>query len=243
MSAASPVLRTGQDGTLVRVRAWDLVVRITHWVIALSIVVLSVTGIYIGHPFVSVSGPAGQHFVMGWMKVVHFYAAIAFILAVLSRIVWMFVGKGHARWRELVPIARQRRRDFLATIAFYSFLRRRPPTSIGHNPVAGAAYSAVYGLYLVMTATGLGLYAQDAGPASSLHGFQGLLGLFGGAQWARFVHHGVMWLLLGFVVHHLYSAILTAVVERNGTMDSIFTGNKWVTPEEAEADGPAREAR
>jgi Ni/Fe-hydrogenase 1 B-type cytochrome subunit len=37
-----------------------------------------------------------------------------------------------------------------------------------------------------------------------------------------------MWLLLGFAVHHVYSAVLMALVEKR-TMDSIFTGYKWVS--------------
>ena len=37
-----------------------------------------------------------------------------------------------------------------------------------------------------------------------------------------------MWLLLGFTVHHVYSAILVASIEKNGTIDSIFAGYKWV---------------
>ena len=45
---------------------------------------------------------------------------------------------------------------------------------------------------------------------------------------ARWIHHIVMWLLLGFTVHHVYSAVLVAIIEKNGTLDSIFSGYKWV---------------
>ena len=34
---------------------------------------------------------------------------------------------------------------------------------------------------------------------------------------ARWIHHIVMWLLLGFTVHHVYSAVLVAIIEKNGT--------------------------
>ena len=34
---------------------------------------------------------------------------------------------------------------------------------------------------------------------------------------ARWIHHVVMWLLLGFTVHHVYSAVLVAIIEKNGT--------------------------
>lgn len=232
-----PAVAPGPDSpVLVRVRSWDHLVRITHWVVALAIPVLAATGFYMGHPFVVAAGPAGEHFVMGTVKVVHFYAAIAFTLAVLARLAWMFLGKGHARWREFIPVDRERRRGIWATMLYYLFVRRRPALAVGHNPLAAAAYVAVFALYLVMITTGLGLYAAGADASSPLHVFHSLLGLYGGAQWARWIHHVVMWVLLMFVVQHVYSAILSSIVERNGTMDSIFTGNKWVSPEEAAED-------
>jgi Ni/Fe-hydrogenase 1 B-type cytochrome subunit len=41
-----------------------------------------------------------------------------------------------------------------------------------------------------------------------------------------------MWAILGFVIHHVYSALLVDHVERNGLMSSIFTGFKFVTRQE-----------
>jgi Ni/Fe-hydrogenase 1 B-type cytochrome subunit len=212
---------------LERVYVWDLVVRITHWVIALSIVVLSVSGIYIGRPFLIVPGEAGDHFVMGTMKVLHFYFAIAFSLAVFARLAWMLVGSEHARWTSFVPTTRERWRDLFGTLKFYFFLKLKPPECAGHNPVAGAAYLAIFGLYLVMIATGLGLYAVDAG-VSIASGLGFLLWPFGGAQGARWVHHVVMWLLIGFTIQHVYSGILVSLVEKNGAIDSIVSGFKWL---------------
>ncbi len=229
----APAPPGGRD--LVRVHVWDRVVRGTHWAIALSIFVLSATGFEIGHPVLAAPGEARERFVMGMVRTVHFYAAIVFTLAVLSRILWMFVGKGHASWREFIPVARERRAGFFPTLKFYLFMRRTPSDAVGHNPVAAAAYLAVFGLYLVMILSGLALYSVDAvhSPVAWARMF---LPLFGGIAWARFIHHVTMWLLLGFVVQHVYSAILTSYVEKNGEMDSIFSGNKWVKRELAERD-------
>lgn len=208
------------------VYVWDRLVRATHWIIFWAIVVLSVTGIYLGHPFVSVRAPAAAHFVTGTMKVIHFYAAIAFALAVVARLAWMFAGSRYARWDQFIPVAKERRRGLITSLRFYLFLQRKPPEVVGHNPLAGLSYVAVFGLYGVMIATGLGLYAASASVGSPLRGLAFLARLFGGLQYARFIHHGVMWLLLAFVVHHVYSAILTAAVEKNGEIDSIFSGYK-----------------
>ncbi len=218
-----------------RIRVWDLVVRVTHWTIAFSILGLSITGIYIGHPYIVVAGQARDHFVMGTMKVVHFYFAIAFTLAALTRIVWMFVGKRHARWFNLIPTTRERFKEMRETAAFYLFFRNHPPHCPGHNPLAGAAYVFVFGLYLVMIATGLGLYAGEA-HAEYMRSFHFLLTLSGGPQMARYIHHIVMWLLIGFFVHHLYSVILMAVKDQNGMIDSIITGDKWMVRSRVEKD-------
>jgi Ni/Fe-hydrogenase 1 B-type cytochrome subunit len=37
----------------------------------------------------------------------------------------------------------------------------------------------------------------------------------------------IMWLILGFAVHHVYSAILVDAEERTGILTSIFTGYKF----------------
>lgn len=226
-------MRRDVDGTpLVRVRVWDRVVRITHWLIFFSMIVLVITGAYIGNPWISAPGQASQSFRMGTMKIVHFYGAIVFTLSVLARIVWMFTGTRHARWPNFVPYQPRRRRGFVETLKFYTFIRRRPPAFEGHNPLAGAAYLVIFGLYLVMILTGLGLYAIGADIDSPMRWFVFLNDWFGSAQTARFIHHIVMWMLIGFFIHHLYSAILVSVVEKNGTLDSIVSGNKWLRPKD-----------
>ena len=91
------------------------------------------------------------------------------------------------------------------TFAFYLFLSDRPAAVPRPQPPGGRRLRLVFVLYLVMIVTGLGLYA-DRAPTRSCSSFPVLVPLFGGLQTARWIHHVVMWLLLGFVVHHVYSA-------------------------------------
>jgi Ni/Fe-hydrogenase 1 B-type cytochrome subunit len=207
-------------------------VRATHWLIFLSMVFLVATGIYIGNPFLVAPGRAGERFVMGWTRAIHSYSAIVFTLSVLVRIGWMLVGNVYASWRQFLPVENSRRHGWSATLAFYLMRRRRPPFFAGHNPLAGATYTVVFVLYFVMIATGLGLYAQGAHVDSPLRHFAFFASWFGGAQSARWIHHVVMWLLIGFVAHHVWSAFLMSKVERNGTIDSIFSGYKYLDPAE-----------
>jgi len=211
-----------------RLYAWQVPVRLTHWLIALSILALSVTGFYMGRPFVEVPGEAGGHFVMGWVKAFHFYAAIVFTLSVLSRILWMFMGNDLARWHQFLPVARQRRREMWHVLRFYLFADPEVPVNPGgHNALAGLTYTVVFLLYLMMIGSGLALYSMSAHVDSWMSGFGFLLPLFGGPQTARWLHHVGMWLLWGFIVHHVYSAWMVSIVEKNATVDAIFTGFKF----------------
>lgn len=208
------------------VYVWDLVVRFTHWLIALAILVLAATGIYLGRPFITAGGPAHEHFVTGWAKVLHFYAAIVFTLSVLARIAWMFLGPRRSGWRQFIPASKRRLRDLVAQAKFYALLRPEPPVTIGHNPLAGLSYVAVFGMYFVMIATGLALYSVSS--YSYMRGWDFLLPIFNGVQGARWLHHVMMWGLIMFFVAHMFFSSLTSRTEKNGTIDSIFSGYKFI---------------
>ncbi len=222
---------------IIRVYVWELPVRVTHWLIVLSIAVLSATGMYIGHPFITVSGQAGQHFVTGWAKVIHSYAAIVFTLSVLARVGWMFTGNKYAHWDKFIPVHRTRLHGLWPTLKFYVFALRKPPGFVGHNPLAGVTYLLVFGLYVVVIVTGFAMYSASARVGSPMRAFDLLIPLLGGLQTARWIHHIVMWLLLGFTVHHVYSGILMSIIEANATMESMFSGHKFVPREDLQYSG------
>ena len=237
-AATAPASIPGASpGEIVRVYVWEWPVRVTHWLMVIAILILSVTGLYIGHPFMTVAGEARRSFVMGWMKVIHGYAAYTFITAIVVRFIWMLTGNKYARWDKFLPVHRSRRHGIWPTVKFYLFALRKPPGFVGHNPVAGLTYVLVYGLCVVEIATGLMLRGVDAPTGSMLHGFVRLAPLVGGLYIARWIHHAVMWLLLGFMVHHVYSGVLMSTVEANGTMESIFSGYKFVPREDLEYSG------
>jgi Ni/Fe-hydrogenase 1 B-type cytochrome subunit len=222
---------------LARVYVWEWPVRITHWLIVASILTLSATGIYIGRPFVTSHSTT----LMATVKEIHGYAAIVFTLAVVSRVAWMFVGNTYSRWYNFLPVHRHRRKGLVGTFEFYVFLLRKPPGYVGHNPLAGMIYVLVFLLYFVMIATGFSLYSTGAPADSPMRIFQFLVPLFGGVQSARWIHHVVMWLLLGFAVHHVYSSILMSQVEANATTESIISGYKFVPREDVTEPGARTE--
>jgi Ni/Fe-hydrogenase 1 B-type cytochrome subunit len=48
-----------------------------------------------------------------------------------------------------------------------------------------------------------------------------------------------MFAFFAFVIHHVYSAVLVSWEERNGLIESIFTGYKFVPKAELEEEDPA----
>jgi Ni/Fe-hydrogenase 1 B-type cytochrome subunit len=209
---------------------WEIPVRVTHWVNFLAILTLTVTGIFIGSP--KALALTASQYVMGWVRFIHFVAAYLFTISVLSRLYWCFAGNKYARWGEFFPLftAEGRRRMF-DTFKYYTFLTKRVPHPVGHNALAGTAYSAVFFLYLVMICTGFALYTEHASQ-SVAHKLTGWMFLFSTNQGLRMTHHLVMWLLIAFAIHHVYSAWLMDIEERGGVMSSIFSGYKPVKMKE-----------
>ncbi len=205
-----------------RVYIWEIPVRLTHWVNVLAILVLSATGFYVGNPVLG-----GSVYLMAWVRGVHRVTAYVFISSLALRTYWAFAGNRWASWRELFPyLWREGRTGLRGTFLYYTFLRRRPPGVVGHNPLAGLAYSAVVALMLLEIVTGFAL--QSLGGAGWRTAAFGWVLPLMGAQTVRLVHHMIMWLLLGFMVHHVYSALLMDAEERSGLMTSIFSGYKFV---------------
>lgn len=231
------------EPSLAPVYVWEWPVRLTHWLIAIAILVLAVTGFYIGHPFIVAPDPAQQRFLMATMKAVHFYAAIVFTLSELSRIAWMFVGNRYARWDQMIPTRKERWKGMWPWLKFYLLARPNAPGFVGHNPLAGITYALVYVVCLAAALTGYALFAIDAGVHSPMRIFGLLIPIFGGAQTTRWIHHIIMWLLMLFIVHHIACAFLVARVTKNGTIDSMFSGYRFVRPEDLRESAEVSESK
>ena len=208
---------------LERLYVWELPVRLAHWLIFFSIVILAGTGYYIGNPFFA------GHLVMARVRTVHLYASIVFTLSVLVRVYWAFAGNRYARWSELIPVSAERLRSLWKATLFYTFLSREPVEYAGHNGIAGLTYAFIFGVYFVMIATGLALYQVYAPVGSPLRVFAFLIPLFDGLQITRLIHHIGMWVILLFMVVHVYFVVLYSTVERMGIFDSILSGFKFVS--------------
>jgi Ni/Fe-hydrogenase 1 B-type cytochrome subunit len=228
--------RPAPAGDRVVVRVWDLPVRLIHWLLVATILVLSVTGFYIGTPTLW-AGSGSSAYLMGKMHAVHIGAGWAFTALLIARVAWMFLGNRWARWDQFLPLGRQRLRLSRESLAYYSFFRREPPAVIGHNPLAGLTYLVLFAMFAVQAITGFALESLED-PDGLMWRLTGWVFKVAPIPEVRLLHHLVMWLTAGFVVHHVYSAVLVDREEHSGLVSSIVTGDKSVPrqPLEGEPD-------
>lgn len=207
---------------------WEWPIRSMHWLAVAAIVTLAVTGLYIGKPFFfPAARDTGPHFMMGWMRFLHFAAAGVLVATAIVRLYWLFIGNRYARWRALFPLTPRRLRDVGGVVKYYLMVGEEPHY-LGHNPLQQLAYTAIYGLAGIMVLTGFALYGQ-ANPGGFFAGaFGWVVSLCGGLQAVRVVHYVLTWVFVIFVPVHVYLALRVRWVERSGGVTSMISGGRWV---------------
>ncbi|GAB0150032.1 MULTISPECIES: Ni/Fe-hydrogenase, b-type cytochrome subunit [Marichromatium] len=202
-------------------------VRVWHWVNALSILVLAVTGYLIGAPPPTLSGEASAHYLMGDIRFLHFAAAYVFAVGFLFRIYWALVGNAYSRQLFSLPFWRRRFwRELVHELRWYAFLEREPCKYIGHNPLAHLFMVAIITVGgLVMIVTGFALYAEQTGLGSwqdELFGW--VIPWVGQSQDVRMWHHWGMWVIVVFVMLHVYTAIREDIMSRQSLISTMISG-------------------
>ena len=210
----------------IAVYVWQAPVRLTHWVTAICIVTLSLTGGYIADPFLI--PPGGD--VMSTIRMIHIITALVFLVSGVIRTVYLLAGNRFVRWTAFIPTNRRQFTELFRQAGFYGFVRSDIPKVLGHNQLAAAAYVALFALLLVEVVTGFALDGlMGAEPGATL--FAWLRELLG-PQNIRLIHHLSMWLILAIALFHVYSCVLVDHIENVGIVSSMFAGYKFPTREE-----------
>lgn len=211
-----------------RVYVWELPVRFYHWVNALCVVLLCVTGYLIGHPLaISYSSEAYQQYWFGTVRFLHFVAAFVFFFNFLVRIYWGFVGNRYARWSNFIPSHLAQWRE-MGHVLKVDVLQTRPESfiTLGHNALAGFIYFLSFLAFLFQSITGFALYS---GMSHSWlpRVFAWIVPLMGGDFAVRQWHHIFMWFFIVFVLVHVYLVFYHDYIEGRGTTSSMVGGWKF----------------
>ena len=225
-----------------RVYVWEMPVRIFHWVNALSIVVLSITGFIIGDPPAFLSQyEAWNTFWFGYVKMIHFISGYVFFAVMVGRVYWSFVGNQYAHWTSFLPLNRNFtiNKKAIANILHvikYDLLLLKDPhhrlsdISIGHNFMATSAYVVMFFVGLVLVFTGFGLYSDLSGwwlPKL----FAWVPHALGGDFLTRQIHRISMWLIIVFIILHVYLALFHDWLHARGEISTMISGFKFVRTE------------
>jgi Ni/Fe-hydrogenase b-type cytochrome subunit len=208
---------------------WGWPLRAMHWLAAISIVVLAATGFFIGRPYFVLAGDTADHFVMGWIRFIHFLSAAVLVATVIVRVYWLFAGNKFERWTALFPVWPKDWVNMFRQVKYYLMIRpEKAPHYLGHNPLQQLSYTGIYLLALFEIVTGFAMYGQSNPGGLFYTAFGWVVPLFGGMQVVRFAHHVVTWIFLAFIPIHVYLATRADVLERAGSISSIITGGRFV---------------
>ncbi|MGE5319116.1 MAG: cytochrome b/b6 domain-containing protein [Hyphomicrobiaceae bacterium] len=187
-----------QGSAPVKIRVWDVPVRLFHWLL------LGLIG------FSWWSGEEGN----AWMKY-HAWSGYAILTLILFRVAWGFVGSDTARFTHFV------RGPSISYAYFRSVLQRQPKAYLGHNPLGGWMILSLLLVLLVQVFTGLFGNDDDAyeGPLSHWlsHGTSSLV---------TTLHAYNFDLLLGLVGLHVAAVLTHQLLRRDDMIKAMFTGVK-----------------
>jgi Ni/Fe-hydrogenase b-type cytochrome subunit len=217
---------------------WEWPIRAMHWIAVLCVIALVITGLYIGKPYFIAGGDTGQHFLMGWMRFIHFSSAAILVATGIVRAYWLFAGNKYERLTALFPIRPRDWVNLFKQVKYYLMIQpEKAPHYLGHNPLQQLSYTAVYAVAATMVITGFAMYGQSDPSGFFYKAFNWVGILFGGMPVVRFVHHVLTWAFLIFIPIHIYLAIRADHLERTGVISSIISGGRFVPADEKYIDG------
>ena len=214
---------------LSEVYVWQLPVRFFHWLNALCIVVLIVTGYIIGDPpAIQSNKEAVDLYWFGYVRLAHLATGMIFVVNILFRVYWAFAGNHFARWNNFIPLTREQWRSIFNTLRVdILLLTDKPVHDIGHNSLAATTYFGLFLMSIVQAATGFFMMfvtTNNVMQPMTTWGLEHLNGFFV----VREIHHALMWCFVLFIIIHVYLVFYHDYIERNGIASSIIGGWKFV---------------
>lgn len=134
---------------------WDRPTRLFHWINFLC--VLGLIGIGTAILFAGDLGASNDGKIA--LKTAHVWVGYVFVVNLLGRLLWAFIGGPHARWSALLPGGRGYLRSLREHLVPTSKADRK--TYVGHNPAGRLAVSIILLALVVQACSGLILAGTD----------------------------------------------------------------------------------
>lgn len=237
-----------ENTALTEYQVWDRSVRIFHWVNVLSMLGLIAIGVVILNAKALGVTNEGKVLLKTW----HVYCGYVFVINLIWRLIWTFVGSRFARWKAILPLGSEYKKQMCQYLAARK--ENKPVGFLGHNPLARIMVLALFVLLSIQAVTGLILagtdvympplgstmaewvsedktkvdqikpYSKDNVNEESYNAMREFRKPF------YETHEVVFYLLVLAIIAHLVGVVYTEIKERNGIVSAMFTGKK-VFPE------------
>ena len=231
-----------------RVERMTATMRTIHWTNAFCMIVAVATGLYIGHPYYQtfIADPAVDKYVMAWNRWGHFIAAIIFdVTAILIGYLYLF-SNFDKPYKKILP-TKQNFIEFWEVFFNLITFNRRKKFDSTHSDSYNIVFFTFFHILLVfMLLTGLQLYVHGLASGESSIGSwwpwmlhfatDWTLSVFGGNMGVRIAHHTAMYLILMWVMSHIYYQIWRTIYWREGDIGIVFSGHKFVKDEDKKED-------
>lgn len=236
---------------------WDRTTRSFHWINVLCIIALAGIGLVLLNDDALDINRDGKVL----LKTIHVYIGYLFVLNLVWRFVWGFIGNRYARWRSVLPVGA----GYWQSVSQYvSGVRSgKVPHYLGHNPVARLMVALLFLLLTVQAVSGLVLAGtdlymppfgdkianwvsvkdQDGHAATRL-----IPGSRVGVDAAALkdmrhfrkpfgmTHETVFFILVIAIMLHVLAVVVTEIREMNGLVSAMFTGKKIMSGQPVDRD-------
>ncbi len=193
---------------------YDLPTRILHAGLGLSTLLLLLTAA-LAHLFYETGSI--RHDL--WM--IHIYVGNIFLVFLLFRFVYFFIGPAHSRLSDLVKL-----NAWKAIVVSFCGKKARGPVNWpwGHHPVASFFYLGVYAAFMIMGLTGIILtriqFDQGLVPEKYYDDLTWFIELLR-------THEYIAWGLLGFTFMHLSALFYHRIKDKVPVFESMKSGYQY----------------
>ncbi len=234
----------------IQVKRRNGAMRIIHWVNVVCMIAAIATGLYIAAPYYQtyMADPAVDKYVMAWNRWIHFIGAIIFDVTSIVVVYLTFFSRVDRPWRKAIP-NKENLSEFLEVLLNLLTLNRRKEFSSEHNDSFNIVYFFLFHILMIwMLLTGLQMYVHGLGSGLSSIGAWWPWMLHLVTDWTlpvsswmvgstatgtnimdvRISHHITMWLLITWVVFHIYYQFWRTIFWKEGDISIIVGGSKYV---------------
>jgi Ni/Fe-hydrogenase b-type cytochrome subunit len=227
-----------------KIKRMTAFMRLNHWVVAICMVAAIITGLYIAHPYYQsmISQDSANTFVMAWNRWIHFMAAIIFDVSSIVIAYLYFFSRFEKPYKKLIPNSTNIK-EFVEVVVNLITLNRVKRFDSSHSDSFNIVYFTIFHLLLLwMLLTGLQLYVHGLASGQSSIGAWWPWMLHLATDWTvwatggtymdvRIAHHMSMYVIIVWVMFHIYYQVWRSVFWQEGDINIVVGGTKFVKEE------------